>query len=171
MKSGLVRAAVVALAGLALAGAASARGHVVGTVGVHVGPPVRHAAPHFRPHVYGPAFYGSLYAPWILPWGYYPPSYGYAYPPAVVTVPSSPPVYIEQGAAPAQSWGTAPAPADPAPAAQAYGTSPGAWWFWCPQSQAYYPYVKECAGPWQRVAPQPPAPPAGDALPSPGAPR
>ena len=67
---------------------------------------------------------------------YYPPPY-YYYPP-VVAVPSSPPAYIERGdaqAAPAQT--------------QAY-------WYYCADAGAYYPYVKECPGGWQRVAPQPP---------------
>jgi len=30
------------------------------------------------------------------------------------------------------------------------------WWHYCAESKAYYPYVKVCPGPWQRVAPQPP---------------
>jgi hypothetical protein len=46
-----------------------------------------------------------------------------------------PPVYIEQPQV--------------QPDAQAY-------WYYCPQSRAYYPYVQTCPGPWQRVAPQPP---------------
>ena len=75
-----------------------------------------------------------FYSPWYYP-AYYPAPY--YYPPAVV-VPSSPPVYIEQGQA-----------AAPAPEAQAY-------WYYCRESQTYYPYVKECTGPWQRVVPQPP---------------
>jgi hypothetical protein len=29
-------------------------------------------------------------------------------------------------------------------------------WFYCPNAGAYYPYVKECAGGWQRVLPQQP---------------
>jgi len=29
-------------------------------------------------------------------------------------------------------------------------------WYYCPESKAYYPYVKECPGGWQQVAPQPP---------------
>ncbi|HUX27057.1 MAG TPA: hypothetical protein VMV87_20885 [Burkholderiales bacterium] len=80
-----------------------------------------------------------LYAP-----GYYSPYYGYpypaypypayAYPPVVVQ--SSPPVYIEQGAAQA-----APAPAD---------------WYYCAASKSYYPYVNECPAGWQRVPAQPP---------------
>jgi len=28
------------------------------------------------------------------------------------------------------------------------------WWYWCNESRAYYPYVKECPAGWQRVAPQ-----------------
>jgi hypothetical protein len=68
-----------------------------------------------------------LFAPW-----YYP-----AYPAPAVVIPSSPPVYIEQGQA-----------AAPAQEAQ--------YWYYCRESETYYPYVKECAGPWQRVVPQPP---------------
>ena len=29
-------------------------------------------------------------------------------------------------------------------------------WFFCPDSQSYYPYVQTCASQWQRVAPTPP---------------
>jgi hypothetical protein len=58
-------------------------------------------------------------------------------PPAPTVVVSPPaPVYIERP------------PAEPeAPPQQV-------WWYWCPQARAYYPYVKECPGGWQRVAPQ-----------------
>ncbi len=31
------------------------------------------------------------------------------------------------------------------------------YWYYCPDSRAYYPYVRECAGGWERVAPQPPS--------------
>lgn len=44
---------------------------------------------------------------------------------------SPPPVYIEQ----------APTPA---------------YWYFCPELNAYYPYVQECPGVWQPVLPQPP---------------
>jgi hypothetical protein len=76
------------------------------------------------------------------PFGYYPPPYYYypQYYPPIVTAPSLPPVYIEQG-----SSGPAPAPF------QGEG-----YWYYCAESQAYYPYVKECAEGWQHVAPQPP---------------
>lgn len=72
-----------------------------------------------------------LYSPWYYPPAYYAPPY--YYPPAVV---SSPPVYVEQQA-----------PAAPAPQTN--------YWYYCADSRAYYPYVKECPGGWQRVAPQP----------------
>jgi hypothetical protein len=90
-----------------------------------------HVRPHhgFRHHSrarFG-LFIGAplLFAPW-----YYP-----AYPAPTVVIPSSPPVYIEQGQA-------------ALPDAQ--------YWYYCRESETYYPYVKECAGPWQRVVPQPP---------------
>ena len=71
---------------------------------------------------------------------YYPPAYypsPYYYPPAAVQ-PSSPPVYVERQDAAPES-----APAD-------------SYWYYCQESKAYYPYVKQCAGGWQRVAPEPP---------------
>lgn len=76
------------------------------------------------------------------PFGYYPPSYYYypPYYPPIVTAPSPPPVYIEQGSS------------QPAPA-QSQGEG---YWYYCAESQAYYPYVKECAEGWKHVAPQPP---------------
>lgn len=72
---------------------------------------------------------------------YYPPPY--YYPPAVV-VPAQPPVYVEQGQ-------VAAAPVQQAPAQSSS-------WYYCAASRSYYPYVKECPGGWQQVAPSP-APP------------
>ncbi len=73
---------------------------------------------------------------------YYPAPYyqNYYYPPAVVAVPYTPPVYVEQSpaAAPAQ-----------APVATSY-------WYHCDKPEGYYPYIKECAGGWQKVVPQAP---------------
>ncbi|TPQ27586.1 hypothetical protein [Methylomonas koyamae] len=66
---------------------------------------------------------------------YYPPAY---YPPAVVTVPSSPPVYIQQ---------------QPAPSNQA---DTSGYWHYCGNPEGYYPYVQECPGGWQLVEPTPP---------------
>ena len=60
--------------------------------------------------------------------------------PRIIMAPTAPPVYIEQGNA------------QPAP-------SPAAaeWWYYCADTKAYYPYVKECALEWERVAAEPPA--------------
>jgi hypothetical protein len=71
---------------------------------------------------------------------WYPPYYYPPYYPPIAEVPSSPPIYIEQGEA------------QPAPA-----PSQSDWWYYCADAKAYYPYVKECPAGWQRVAPQPPS--------------
>jgi hypothetical protein len=74
---------------------------------------------------------------WGYPYyaGYYP---GYYYPPyAYPAYPAQPTTYIQQDA-------------PPAPAAPQQG-----YWYYCNDAQAYYPYVKECPGGWQRVSPQP----------------
>ncbi len=88
----------------------------------------------------GPGFWGG--APW---WGPAYPYYGYpdyaspyyAAPPVVV--PQDPPVYIQPQAPP----------------------PPPAYWYYCPNSQTYYPYVKECASGWLTVVPPSTAPPIG----------
>lgn len=75
---------------------------------------------------------GVPFAPW-----YYPPPYYYPpYPPVVI---ERPPVYVEQSAPPQ--------------------TAQAGYWYYCAAAKAYYPYVNECPGGWQRVAPQPPAQP------------
>lgn len=72
-----------------------------------------------------------------IPWGF--PHY-YPYPvhaPPIVVVPATPPpVYIERQSAGSQ-------------------LEPG-YWYYCIEAQAYFPYVQQCPGPWQQVAPQPP---------------
>lgn len=77
---------------------------------------------------------GAFFAPWYFPapYYYYPPAY---YPPAYY-----PPAYYP----PATEYVEPQAP--PAPA----------YWYYCPGSRAYYPYVRECPGGWQQVSPQPP---------------
>jgi len=80
------------------------------------------------------------------PWGYRPywgPNYAPA--PIVVAPPvsyASPPAVVQQ-APPAYS---------PAPQSEQY-------WYYCQESQAYYPYVKQCPQGWMKVVPQaqPPA--------------
>ena len=76
--------------------------------------------------------------PFAYSYPYYSPYYAYPpyYPPVVVQ--QQPTVYVEQ----------------PQPA-QAQPQQPTGYWYYCSGSQAYYPYVKECPGGWQRVAPQP----------------
>jgi hypothetical protein len=76
---------------------------------------------------FGFVFGGPLWYPYPYPY--------YAYPPVVVRE-APPTTYIEQGSA------------ETAPAQQGY-------WYYCADSKAYYPYVKDCPGGWQRVAPQP----------------
>ncbi len=122
-----IAALAVGLAGLATAGNALAghRNHL--HFGISVGPPWGHwHAP----------------APWV--YGYPPPVY---YPPVIIQQP--PPVYVEQGPPP-----PAAAPAPPA-AAGAPQSGPASWWYYCADPPGYYPYVRECPGGWQRVAPQP----------------
>jgi len=92
----------------------------------------------------GPGYWG--YPGWGYPgWGYpgwdyagyyYPPPY-YYYPQAAA-VPAEPTAYIERSDA-----------YSPPPQSQGY-------WYYCAEAKAYYPYVKQCAGGWQRVSPTPP---------------
>ena len=76
---------------------------------------------------------GPWYYPPPPPAYYYPPYY---YPPPVVYAPS-PPAYVEQ------------APAVPAP------PQAGQFYYYCRDSQGYYPYVRECPAGWERVPVQP----------------
>ena len=85
---------------------------------------------------FGFGYYGYYPPPYYSP--YYSPYYA-----PVVSVPYTPPTYIEQGSPQA-----APAP-QAVPASQNY-------WYYCADSKSYYPYVNQCAGGWQRVSPTPP---------------
>jgi hypothetical protein len=75
---------------------------------------------------------------WLSPWWDYPyysyPYYPYPYytAPPVVTQPQ-PQIYIE-------------------PAPQQEEES---YWYYCPKSKGYYPYVKKCPEGWLRVVPSP----------------
>lgn len=127
------------LCGVAAATAADAHGR--GRGGAHFG--LFLGAPLFFPY-YAPSYYGPSY----YPPAYYPPAYypRYYYPPTVLAPPQ---VYIEQGA---------PAAAGPAPAPSAQSST--AYWYFCTDSQTYYPYVQQCATPWQQVVPQSSPPPS-----------
>lgn len=126
----------------------------------------------------GPRVSIQLGAPLYPSWHYAPPRY-YAPPPVYyaprVVVPAPlvwvppvvhaprvyvpPTVYVERtdldGVVPVPA--PVPAPA-PAPAVAPPGPSPEASgsWFFCADSNTYYPYVIQCATPWQRVVPTPP---------------
>jgi hypothetical protein len=83
---------------------------------------------------FGAPFYGPYYSPYY----YYPaPVY---YPTAPVYYPAAPvvqqaaPVYVERGDVVPEGAGS---------------------WYFCRESNAYYPYVKQCAGGWTRVPARP----------------
>jgi len=85
-------------------------------------------------------------APWVVaPWPYYyhrPYYYDpYYYRPVVVR--EQPVVYVEQQPS------VAPAPPAPIPQAQPQQQ----YWYFCQDTQTYYPHVQTCATPWQRVMP------------------
>lgn len=99
--------------------------------------------PYYRPY-YQPAYYQPAY--------YYPPAPVYYAPPP-------PPVYIEQPqyqySVPPQSQSqpqpeySVPPQSQVEPQPQSQST-----WYFCADSQAYYPNVQSCAGGWQRQAPR-----------------
>ena len=87
-----------------------------------------------RPSIVFPI--GPFWAPY---WGPYWEPYGY---PSVVVTPP-PQVYVQ----PAPQTSVQPPPAQP-PAQPS--------WYYCENPQGYYPYVQQCPGGWQPVAPTPP---------------
>jgi hypothetical protein len=74
---------------------------------------------------YGPGYYG-----------YGMPYYPYPYPP-VIAATSSPPVYVQQEVVP--------------PASETQVN----YWYFCKNTNSYYPYVKECSSGWEQVSPRP----------------
>lgn len=86
------------------------------------------------PFAYAPWYYGSYYSPYYYPGpAYYPAPVAYPY-----SYSSGPTTYVEQGQEPAAA----------APRQDNY-------WYYCPGAKAYYPYVSQCAGGWQKVSPTP----------------
>ena len=82
-----------------------------------------------------PLIAGSYYASPYYAQPYYPPPY--AYPPNYGYAPTYvQPAYAPQYQAPVQQQTNA--------------------WFFCPSSNGYYPYVRQCPDGWQRVSPTPP---------------
>lgn len=83
------------------------------------------------------------------PFWYHPRPYYYGYPyysPPPTVYREEPTVYIEQN----------PVPAAPAPQAQASPQAQQQFWYYCQDTQTYYPHVQTCASPWQRVIPHAP---------------
>lgn len=116
-------------------------------VGVYLGAGIIGASILAAPYVYA--------RPYYRPYGYsgypYYPYYGYGpayYPPVVVQ--EQPTVYIEQQDPNTGSPSTP--PASSAPQAQAQQQ----FWYFCQDTQTYYPHVQNCATPWQRVTPYAP---------------
>jgi hypothetical protein len=94
--------------------------------------------------LYGLSYYGNPYYSYPYPapaYAYPDPAYAYQGPAA-----APPARYVEQGV---------PQAAPPPPPTQAQPQPQGEWYF-CPSSNTYYPYVRECPGGWQRVPAQPP---------------
>jgi len=147
MKATKAALAFVALLALSLAASVPAQadrghgsyhgghgGHYYGHSGVHWG--VYLGVPFYYPGYYSSYYYPPYYSPYYYPgYGGYYPGYG-----STVVVPSGPTTYVER--------------ADQQAAPEAPAQS---WWYYCPESKTYYPYVKQCPGGWQKVAPQPPA--------------
>lgn len=126
---------------LAVSPPAEAHGRIRGGVFLDFGVP-------WPGYWYGPRYY------------YGPPAYYYYddYYPSTVVIERRPQVeYIERADVEARSadngrtTSTTPAPSQ---------VRPTNWWYWCEASQKYYPYVKECQGGFERVPPQPIAPPS-----------
>jgi hypothetical protein len=93
---------------------------------------------HFR-HFHGHHGFGFFIGPSLVwPYYYYPYYPYYPYPPSAVVVPSSPPVYIEQGDE------------------QTTPLQQPNYWYYCTNPQGYYPYVKECPAEWKKVEQVPP---------------
>ena len=130
---GKITIAALAALGLTASAPSFAQRHFHGgaRVGVYVGVPW-----------YGPAYYP--------PASYDPPAYYPPYPYGNTgVVPGAPATYVERVIT------------EPQPAAASLGGPPGQaqaqaqWWHYCQDSQSFYPYVQQCASPWQLVAPQP----------------
>jgi len=89
---------------------------------------------YHRPYYRGSYFNSGFYGPaWPAPF------YPYAYP-QVITVPATPPVYIQQ-----------PPVILPSPPAVVTRSN---YWHYCEQPAGYYPQVKNCPGGWILVPPR-----------------
>ena len=142
------------LAALAFGGAAAnPRAEHHGGFNRHHAAPVHHGSHdrrwhHDHHHPRLTWHIGPIYRPWV-----YPPVYNDPFfyrqrwndRPIIIEQPA-PQIYIEQPQALTQ-------------VAPAQSQDANNYWYFCESAQAYFPYVNECAGGWQRVVPQPPPPP------------
>jgi hypothetical protein len=81
---------------------------------------------HGHRHGHGVHF-GFVAGPFWGPW------YGSRHYPPVIIEHVSPPVYIERSS----------------------DSGSANFWYYCAAAKGYYPYVKQCPGGWQQVAPRP----------------
>ncbi len=112
---------------------------VLGSSMVATGAEARHGGRHGHHghHHHGHRSSVGIFFAVPAPVYYYPRYYPrYYYPPTVVAAPA--PVYIEQS---------------PPAAAPAPSQSSTAYWYYCRDTQTYYPYVQQCASPWQQIVP------------------
>ena len=137
-------AIVAALLAVASLPAYAGGGHSHARVGVYIGAPVViggwWGAP--RPYYY-PAYYPSYY-----PY-YYTPT-----PVIVREVVREPLVYYDERGNPVPPVQPQNQTQNQLQGPQASAAAPT--WFFCADSQTYYPYAQTCASTWQRVAPLPP---------------
>jgi hypothetical protein len=114
--------------------------HTRWSVGVNIGGPVwgRPWGPWWDPWwgPWGATWVGGPWvgSTWAGPWG---PWGGPAWVPPTVVVPSEPRFFVERDDRASDSGQNSP------------------WWFYCRESDTFYPYVRECAGEWERVPAQP----------------
>jgi hypothetical protein len=130
------------------------RGHFYGQDYAHFSP---HEAELWHRGAWHHEFHDGRYGWWYAVdgiWYFYPaPIYPYpTFIPDIVYFPEDdeapPPVYVDA---------TPPEPVSPQPAPPSFGPPPTYYYYFCQNTQAFYPYVGSCASPWQPVpaAPSP----------------
>lgn len=96
-----------------------------------------------------PVFH-SYHRPYRSSFGFYP-YYSYPYAPYTTYTPYAPvvverPVYIERAVVEPEVVTAAPVMSQAAP---------DSYWYYCPASKAYYPYVGKCPSGWRKVSTHP----------------
>jgi hypothetical protein len=128
--------------GAATSESAIAQHHGGVRFGINIGIPL------FGPGYYPPYAYPAPAYAYPAP-AYAYPAPAYAYPAPAYSYPAPAYSYPRPAVAPSAAYAqqgypqTAPAPAQPQD------------WYYCADSKAYYPYVRDCPAGWQRVPAQP----------------